>query len=37
MTTCRALEIEADHADAHAGHLLQAVLNEAFEADSAPG
>ena len=30
MTTCRALEAEIEHARAHAAHLLQAVLKEAF-------
>lgn len=30
MTTCRALEVEIEHARTHAAHLLQAVLKEAF-------
>lgn len=30
MTVCRALEVEIEHARAHAAYLLQAVLREAF-------
>lgn len=30
MATCRALEAEIEHARTHAGHLLQAILKEAF-------
>lgn len=30
MATCRALEAEIEHARAHAAHILQAVLKEAF-------
>jgi type I restriction enzyme S subunit len=35
MTTCRALEAEIDQSRAHAAHLLQAVLKEAFAPASA--
>ena len=35
MTSCRALEAEIEHARAHAAHLLQAVLKEAFAPASA--
>jgi type I restriction enzyme S subunit len=35
MTTCRALEVEIEHARTHAANLLQAVLKEAFAPASA--
>ena len=34
MATCRALEVEIEHARTHAAHLLQAVLKEAFSKTS---